>query len=71
MDIPLVKMRLETTDSAPRVVLPPSRLFQIQECNRYKDQGKTIATMGLMEFWSVKLFQHFSSIFGPSQNVNC
>jgi hypothetical protein len=27
--------------------------------------------MGLMQFWSVKIFQQFSSIFGSPQNVNC
>ncbi len=37
----------------PKVVLPPSQLFQIQEWNRYNDWWKTIPSIGWMQFWSV------------------
>jgi hypothetical protein len=41
-----------TPDSTPREVLPPQGLFRILPWNRLDDWGKTIATMGWMQFWS-------------------
>jgi hypothetical protein len=57
---PIGKKRvLMTPGSTPREVLPPQGLFRIQGWNRYKDWGKTIATMGWMQFWSFKIFHQF------------
>jgi hypothetical protein len=48
-----------TPDSTPREVSSPQGLFQILQWNRFEDWGKKIATMGLMQFLSYKLFQQF------------
>jgi hypothetical protein len=49
-----------TPDSTPREVLPPQGSFLIQQWNRFEDQGKTIATMGWMQFWSYLFIGEFA-----------
>jgi hypothetical protein len=40
-----------------KVVLPPPALFGMVQWNRYIDRGKTILTMGMIDFWPEKKFE--------------
>ncbi len=42
-----------------KVVSPPPALFGMVQWNRYMDQGKTISTMGMINFWPEKKFEQF------------
>jgi hypothetical protein len=47
-----------------KVVLSPSVLFGMVQRNSYKDRGKTISTMGMIDFGLEKNSNNFSSIKG-------
>jgi hypothetical protein len=42
-----------------KVVLLPPALFGMVQWNRYIDRGKTISTMGMIDFWLEKKFERF------------
>jgi hypothetical protein len=42
-----------------KVVLPPPALFPMVQWNRYIDQGMTISTMGMINFWPENKFKRF------------
>jgi hypothetical protein len=42
-----------------KVVSPPPALFGMVQWNRYIDRGKTISTMGMINFWPEKKFEQF------------
>ncbi len=42
-----------------KVVLSPPALFWMVQWNRYTDHGKTISTMGMINFWPEKKFRQF------------
>jgi hypothetical protein len=48
---PLGKNKFWLPDSMPREVLPPQGLFQILRWNKFEDQGKTIATIGVLSLY--------------------
>jgi hypothetical protein len=47
-----------------KVVSPPPVLFGMVQWNRYIDRGKTISTMGMIDFWPEKKSNDFSSVKG-------
>ncbi len=47
-----------------KVVSPPPALFGMVQWNRYIDWGKTISTMGMIDFGLKKNLNDFSSVKG-------
>ena len=45
--------------SIARLVCHPPALFLVLQCNKYIDQGETIWTMGMSNFWPLKQFGWF------------